>query len=70
MPKDVASEWLKNNDPDYKNRKTICYPYLSGRQMKRRMAHEVPISNFDTSIVKLRLNMSDEDVVELKDIMS
>jgi hypothetical protein len=47
--KDKAEIWLKKNDPLYINwhlRSNIEAPYLSQRQMRKRIEKEIPASNW------------------------
>ena len=42
---DAAEQWLKENDPEYKNRKKLEHSYLSNYSMDHIQRKEIPVSN-------------------------
>ena len=42
---DEAWRWLKENDPEFKQRERLKNPYLSNRQLKFRKLREVSLSS-------------------------
>ena len=66
MPKDMAGEWLKKYDPEYKRRKKLLYSYLSGRQMGEKWEKEISVSCLDTFIVQEWTGMMEEELLAVK----
>ncbi len=48
---DSAEQWLRENDPDYKNKEKLEYAYLSNRLMRKKLEKEIPFDARTISIM-------------------
>ena len=70
MSRNVTDNWLKKNDPEYKKRANLDYPYLDGQQMRRRMKREIPVSNLDTYVAQEWTGMDKEQLEEVQELFT
>jgi len=62
---DITTLWLKQNDPVYKQRSSLDYPYLSEDQMSyRQKRRETPASNIDNPTLHEHLGLPMKGVEE------
>ena len=43
---DKAEKWLRQNDPHYKTKHRLEYPYCSGRLLRKISGKEIPVDPF------------------------
>jgi len=67
--RDIAEEWLKDNDTQYKHRHKSDYPYLNGAQMNYRISREIAVTSLNTMTVQNRTGMTKESLTEIMLIM-
>jgi len=70
MARDMAMNWLRKNDPDYKKRQKLGYPYLNNRQIDERSRREIAISGLGSNRIKTAYDITEDEYMRVKDLMS